>query len=129
MSTKRPIGVTILAILAALAAIAAIIHTLQMLHLWPISFGPVRFFTFNLIGAILWGILAAIYIWLVRKLWNVEPEAWMFLVILSSLNLVLDLISILGQSSFQAMLPSLVINGIILVYCLLPGTRKAFAEA
>ena len=128
MERKRPIGVTILAILAGLAAAVAIIHTLQMLHLWPISFGPVRFFTFSLIGAILWGILAAIYIWLVRRLWNVDPQAWMFLVILSILNLALGLISILGQSSFQAMLPSLVANGIILIYCLLPGTRDAFGQ-
>jgi peptidoglycan/LPS O-acetylase OafA/YrhL len=128
MSKKRPLGVTILAVLAALAAVAAIIHTLQMLHLWPISFGPVRFFTFSLIGAILWGILAAIYVWLVRRLWSVDPQAWMFLVILSVLNLVLDLVSILGQSSVQAMLPSLLVNGIILIYCLLPGTREAFGQ-
>lgn len=126
MSGKRPIGVTILAVLAALGAIMAIIHTLQMLHLWPINFGPARFFTFNLIGAILWGILAAIYIWLVRRLWNLDSQAWMFMVMLSILNLALDLISILGQSSFQAMLPSIVINGIILIYCLLPGTRQVF---
>jgi hypothetical protein len=125
---KRPIGVTILAVLAALGAIMAVIHTLQMLHLWPIYLGPARFFTFSLIGAILWGVLAAIYIWLVRRLWSLDPQAWMFMVILSVLNLALDLISILGQSSFQAMLPSIVINGIILIYCLLPGTRKAFVQ-
>jgi hypothetical protein len=126
MPKKRPVGVTILAVLAALGAIVAIIHTLQMLGLWPISFGPVRFFTFSLIGAILWGILAAIYIWLVRALWNVDERGWYFLVILSILNLALAFVSILGQSSFQAMLPSIVINGLILIYCLLPGTRQAF---
>ena len=59
MEKKRPFGVTLLAILAAVAAIVAIIHTLQMLHLWPIWVGPVRFFTFDLLGAILWGILAS----------------------------------------------------------------------
>ena len=69
MPKKRPVGVTILAVLAALAAIAAVIHMLQMLHLFPINLGPVRFFTFNLIGAIMWFILAAIYIWVVRGLW------------------------------------------------------------
>jgi len=126
MSKKRPIGVTILAILAALAAIAAIIHTLQMLHLLPVFLGPVSFFTFSFIGAIMWGILAAIYIWLVRGLWNVESQAWLFMLILSCMNLFLAFLSILGQSSFQAMLPTILLNGIILIYCLLPGTKQAF---
>ena len=126
MSKKRPIGVTILAILAALAAIAAIIHTLQMLHLLPVFLGPVSFFTFSFIGAIMWGIMAAIYIWLVRGLWNVESQAWLFMVILSCMNLFLAFLSILGQSSFQAMLPTILLNGIILIYCLLPGTKQAF---
>jgi hypothetical protein len=126
MSKKRPVGVTILAILAALAAIAAIIHTLQMLHLLPILLGPVRYFSFRLIGAIQWGIMAALYIWLARLLWNVEPKARLYTIILSCLNLFLAFLSILGQSSFQAMLPAILLNGIILIYCLLPGTKQAF---
>ena len=126
MTKKRPNGVTILAIFAALAAIAAIIHTLQMLHLLPVFLGPVSFFTFSFIGAIMWGIMAAIYIWLVRGLWNVESQAWLFMVILSCMNLFLAFLSILGQSSFQAMLPTILLNGIILIYCLLPGTKQAF---
>jgi hypothetical protein len=89
----------------------------------------VRFFTFDLIGAILWGILAAIYIWLIRRLWNVDPQAWLFLVILSALNLGLAVFSILGQSSIQGMLPSILLNGAILICCLLPGTRDAFGAA
>ena len=68
MEKKRPFGVTLLAILAAVAAIVAIIHTLQMLHLWPIWVGPVQFFTFDLLGAILWGILALLcFVWLRRR--------------------------------------------------------------
>lgn len=126
MTKSRPVGVTILAFLAALGAIMAIIHTLQMLHLLPVFFGPVRFFTFDLLGAILWGMLAAIYIWLVRGLWNVEPQAWLFLVILSILNLALALVSIIGNSSLTAMAPAVLVNGLILIYCILPGTKNAF---
>mgnify|MGYP003573286980 CR=1 FL=1 len=127
MEKNRPIGVTILAILAAVAAVVAIIHTLQMLHLWPISLGPVRFFTFSLIGAILWGITAAIWIWLVRGLWNVDPSAWIFIVIVTILNLALALVSVFGGSAWD-MAPTIVINGIILIYALLPGTKKAFGQ-
>ena len=125
---SRPIGITILAILAAVAAILAVIRTLQMLHLWPIWFAPVRFFTFDLLGAILWGILALIWIWVLRGLWNLDPQAWMFVVILSALNLILALISIIGQSSFEAELPTIILNGIILIYCQTTGVKSAFGQ-
>ena len=128
MTKHRPIGVTILAVLVGIAAVLAVIHTLQMLHLWPIGgwTGPVRFFTFDLFGAIMWGIMAAIYIWLVRNLWNVDPQAWLFVVVLAALNLILAFLSVLGQSSLEAMLPAILINGIILIYCLTPGVKNAF---
>lgn len=130
MTTKsRPIGITIIAILAGLAAVMAIIHTLQMLHLFPVFLGPVAFFTFDLLGAIMWGIMALIWIWAVRMLWNVDPQGWLFVVLLASLNLILAVVSILGDSSWQAMLPDLVINGAVLLYCLLPGTKAAFGTA
>ncbi len=130
MSKSRPFGVTILAILAGIAAFFAVLHTIQMLHLFPISgpLGVFSFFTFDLLGALLWGLMAAIYIWLVRMLWNLDPQGWLFLVIIAIFNLILALVSILGRSSFQAMLPSILINGVILIYCLLPGTKEAFGQ-
>jgi len=128
MSKSRPIGITILAILAALAAILAIIRTLQMLHLWPIWFGPVRFFTFDLLGAILWAIMVLIWIWVVRGLWNLDPEIWLFVVVLSVLNLILAVVSIIGRSSFQAELPTIILNAIILIYCNTSGVKQAFGQ-
>ncbi len=128
MTRERPFGVTVLAVLAAIAAIIAVIHTLQMLHLFPIRgpFGVFAFFTFDLLGAILWGILALIYIWVVNKLWNLDPQGWLFVAVLSALNLILAVISIFGQSTWQAMLPSILVNGLILIYTQLPGTKEAF---
>jgi predicted flap endonuclease-1-like 5' DNA nuclease len=131
MTKKRPFGVTILAVLAAVGAIVAIIHTLQMLHLFPISgpLGVFKFFTFDFFGAILWGVLALIYIWVVRMLWNLDPQGWLFVSALSALNLILAVISIIGQSTFQAMLPAIVVNGLILIYSQLSGTKEAFGVA
>ena len=128
MTKKRPFVVTVLALLAGLAAIIAVVHTLQMLHLFPIRgpFGEANFFAFNLWGALMWGLLALIYIWLVRMLWNLNSGAWVFLVVLTSLNLILGVLSIFGNSSWQAMAPGLLLNGLILIYCLLPNTKNAF---
>jgi|GEM_PF-318677 len=128
MTKKRPFGVTVLAVLAAIAAIIAVFHTLQMLHLFPIRgpFGVFAFFTFDLLGAILWGVLALIYIWVVSKLWNLDPQGWLFVAALAAINLILAVISVFGQSTWQAMLPSILVNGLILVYVLLPGTKEAF---
>ena len=126
MTNKRPFGVTLLAILAGIAALFAVIHTLQMLHLLPHFLGPVTFWSFDLLGALMWGLLAAIYIWLVKMLWSVNPQAWLFMVVLSTLNLILAFVSILGQSTWQAVAPTILINGLILIYCLLPGTKAAF---
>lgn len=126
MTKNRPFGVTLLAFLAGLAAAVAIFHTLQFLRILPFNFGVLRFYQFNLLGAILWGLMALIYIWLVRMLWNVNPQAWLFMVVLSTLNLILDLITWLGETSWVALLPSVLVNGVILIYCLLPGVRKSF---
>ncbi len=126
---KRPFGVTLLAVLAGIAALLAVIHTLQMLHILPVNLlggMEMKFWTFDVIGALMWGLLAAIYIWLVKMLWNVDPQGWLFMVILSTLNLILAFVSLLGQSSWQLLAPTILINGLILIYCLLPGTKAAF---
>ena len=123
---KRPFGVTLLAIFALIAAAVAAWHTLQMLHLAPVIFGPVKFFTFDLLGALLWAIMVLIYVWVFRMLWNLDPQGWLFITVLSVLNLILAFVSILGATTFNEMLPSILINGIILIYALLPGTKAAF---
>ena len=123
---SRPIGVTILAVLAALAAISAIVNTLQMLGFLRPGGWILDFFGISILGAIMWGLLAAIYIWLVKMLWNVDPRGWLFLVLLSALNLIMAVVSILGKSTWQAMMPAIVLNGLVLIYCLLPGTKAAF---
>ena len=126
---KRPFGITLLAIFSLVAAVVAIWHTLQMLHLAPVVFGPlghVKFFQFDPLGAIMWGIMVLIYLWVFRMLWNVDPQGWLFVTILSALNLILALLSIIGDTSFAEMAPAIVINGVILIYALLPRTKAAF---
>lgn len=128
MARKRPFGVTLLALLAGIAAVVAFIHTLQMLHLFPISgpFGEAHFFTFDALGALLWGVMAAIYVWVFRMLWNLNAQGWLFIVVVAVLNLIMVALSILGNSTWQSMMPALLINGLVLIYGMLPGTKAAF---
>ncbi len=124
----RPFGVTLLAIFAYIAGIVAIFHTLQMLHLLPIKgpFGMGYFFGFSFIGAIMWGIMVLIYFWVGKMLWNLNEQGWLFVVVLATLNLILAFVTILGKTPFSAMLPAILINGIVLIYALLPGVKGAF---
>lgn len=128
MTRKRPFVITLLALMAGIAAIVAIIHTLQMLHLFPISgpFGEAHFFTFDALGALLWGMMAAIYLWVFRMLWNLDPQGWLFIVVIAMFNLILAVLSIFGDSTWQSMMPAFLINGLVLIYAMLPGTKAAF---
>jgi hypothetical protein len=126
MARNRPFVITLLAIFALLGAAQAFFVTLQMLHILPMSIGELHFWTFDFWGALMWGILFLIYLWVFRMLWNVDPQGWLFLVIISGLNLILAFLYILGGSSWEALSAAIIINGLILIYCLLPGTKKAF---
>jgi hypothetical protein len=130
MNRKRPLGVTMLAILAGFAGVVAAYHTLQYLHILPFWFGSSSFgfYGFDLWGALLWGVLTVIYAWVVSMLWTLNPSGWLFVVVIAAVNLVLAVLSIIGNSTFQAMLPAILVNGIVLIYCLLPGTKEAFGQ-
>ena len=129
VTRHRPIGTTVLAVLAAVAALMALWHTLQYLHLLPFALGPLQFYGFDLLGALLWGLTAAVWVWAARNLWNVQPQGLLFATWLSGLNLILAGLAILGASDFQALLPAILLNAVILIYCLSPGVRRAFGTA
>jgi hypothetical protein len=122
----RPIGVTILAVLAVLAAIFAGYRVLQFLGLFPFWFGPVPFRTFSLFAALMWGLLVWVYVWLVKMLWEVNPQGWLFLAVISVFNLILEFMTLVGGAVWQDVVVSFVINGLILIYVLLPSTKRAF---
>ena len=132
MAKSRPFGVTVLAILAIIGAIVAVYHTLQLLGIFPFTIsGPFgnesfEFYGVNWLGAIMWAIMVLIWIWVARMLWNLDPRGWVFVAALSALNLILAVLAIVGSSTWQSQAPAIVINGLILIYALLPGTKEAF---
>ena len=126
MTRSRPFGITLLALVAALAGVVAAYHTLQYLHILPFWLGSMAFWGFDLWGALAWGIATALYAWVVVMLWNVQPAGWLYLVLISAWNLLMVVLSVLGASSINAFWPAVIINGAILIYCLMPGTKRAF---
>jgi hypothetical protein len=129
MTRSRPFGVSALAVLALVAAVLAGIHTLQFLHLLPFFIGPVSFWGFDLLGAVLSGVIALIWLWAAKMLWEVDQQGWLFVTIVALLTLIFDVAAVIGGSALQAMLPAIIVSGLVLVYCLWPSTRDAFAPA
>jgi hypothetical protein len=131
MTKSRPIGVTLLALLAGVAAIVTIFHTLQWFGIFKVDVLWFSVRTFNLFYALMYGVLALIYIWLVRMLWNVDYQGWLFVVVLSTLNLILLVASLLFDSAiaFEDIALNVAVNALILIYGMLPGTREAFGPA
>ena len=123
---NRPIGVTILAILAIIAAVLAGIATLRFLGLLPL--GPMGFRGFNLWYALLYALLTYIWIWLAKMLWDVEEEAWLFLAVITVFNLTIDFIILVTGGEWVDVNISVIINALILIYVMLPGTRRAFGR-
>jgi hypothetical protein len=120
---KRPFGVTVLAILSGIMAFLSIVAALRFFGL---GVGP----GIDLAGAIwyafLWALMAWVYIWLTQMLWNVQPQAWLFLAVITVFNLVMDLLVIIGSGNWYDVQASFIINGLILIYVMLPGTKRAF---
>ena len=130
METKnRPIGVTVLAILAGIAAVLAVIHFLQAIGLLPYMIGPIAIRGFSLWNALMWALMIWVWVWLVKMLWAVDPQAWFFLAVISVFNLIFNFVLMLGSAEWSDVSLSTIVNIIILAYVILPGTRKAFGQS
>ena len=124
---KRPFGVTVLAILSGFMAALAIFATLRFVGLW---FGPTNLGNWFWY-ALMYGLLAWVYIWLTQMLWHLDPAAWLFLAVITVFNLVLNFLVLVGQpgASWYDVNVAILLNALILLYVMLPGTKKAFGMA
>jgi hypothetical protein len=126
---QRPFGVTLLAVLTGIAFILNAFVTLLFLGAMPAAlFGGTGFFGQALVGALLWGVMTFIWGWVTVGLWTLDPQAWLFVVILTIFDLILAGISVLGATTWQAVLPSVVLNAVILIYSLSSGVKEAFGQ-
>ncbi len=127
---KRPLGVYILIIVALVAALFSIYYTLVFLGVFNPFIGVFSAVDPYWFGAIMSGIMALIWISVTRWLWNLNPQGWLFVAALSALNLIVAVLSVLFNSdtSWDMIWPSLLLNGLILIYTQLPNTKAAFGR-
>lgn len=123
---SRPFGVTVLAILAGIAGVLAVIHAFQSLGIVPFLIGPFQVQSFNFWSFLMWALMAWVWIWLIKMLWEVDKQAWLFLAVITAFNLILDFTVMLGKGQWSDVSVSFIVNAIILIYCMLPGVKRAF---
>jgi len=114
---------------AGLAAVLAGIHALQALGIFPYMIGPFSVHAFNFWSFLMWALLVWVYVWLVQMLWRVDKQAWLFLAVITVFNLILDFVVMLGGAAWSDVSLSFILNAIILIYVMLPGTKRAFDTA
>ncbi|AAM05891.1 TPA: hypothetical protein HA338_00660 [Methanosarcina acetivorans] len=122
---ERPIGVTILALLAVLLAILNGIATLRFLGFFPFV-GPLDIRIFNLWYALLYGLLTYIWAWVAKMLWEVNPQGWIFMAVISIFSLCVDFVVLVTGGSWYDVNLSVIVSALILIYVMLPGVREAF---
>ena len=127
-TTKRPFGVTVLAVLAGVLAVIAAIHTLQSLAILPFFIGDFSFRAFSFFNAVIWGLMVWVYVWLIRMLWSMDRQAWLFLAVITVFNLILDFTLMLGASEWSDVSVSFIINALILIYVMLPSVSDQFKQ-
>jgi len=132
MEKDRPFAATLLAIIAALSGVVAVLDTLRYLGLLPFTipfFGiEVSFFGISFFGAILTGIVAAIWFWAASRLWNLDPQGWTFVMVIATVYIIFNVVALIGGAPLEALGLQLAVSILALILGLLPGTRAAFGQ-
>jgi hypothetical protein len=71
-------------------------------------------------------IVGVIYFVVAWWIWNLNPSGWLFVVVISIINLIFLFLAILGQTTFSAVIIQLLVNAAALILALLPSTKSAF---
>ena len=128
MVRARPIGVTVLAGLAGVALVLAVVHLFQAIGILPYFIGPVAIRDFSLWYSLMWLLMIYVWIWAIRALLDMDPSAWMFVLVVSGFSVIFDFFTIMGTPTATTDVSvSFLVGVAILGYTLLPSTKRAFA--
>lgn len=126
---NRPFSVTLLGLLAVIAGVAAVLDVLRLLGILPIAqVGEMAFFGSSILGAIFAGIVAVIWFWAALRIWNLDPQGWMFVVVIAIVYLIFDVIALIAGTPWPAISWSVILSALALILGLLPATRAAFGQ-
>ncbi|MCA9867935.1 MAG: hypothetical protein KC410_15735 [Anaerolineales bacterium] len=129
---SRTIWIWVLIIVAVLIALSDLLDAARYMGWLPIAaLGDLDFAlpSASWLGALMSLLLAGIWFWVARKLYDLDPQGWLFVVSIAVINLIFLLMALLGNSTFSAILPGVVLNVIALVIGMLPSTKAAFGQA
>lgn len=134
MSTTKParertFWIWILIAIAVFAGINALLDAARYMGWLPIAtLGDLSFALPSAawLGAILAAVVGVIWLVVAMQLYNLNPQGWLFVVVMAVLTLILAVLGWIGSQTFQAVLPSLVLGGLGLIIGLLPSTKAAF---
>jgi len=124
---KRPFGVTILVIAAAVAAVLNAFITLRFLGLFPFL-GVLDIRIFNLWYALMYGLMTYIWVWVAKMLWDLEEAGWLFVSVITLFNLIMNFVILVTGGDWYDVNVSVILNALILIYAMLPGTKRAFSR-
>ncbi len=131
MTHERNWATWVLAGLAVIAGILALLDAMRYLGWLPIaSLGNLNFFvpSANWIGALLSAAVGVIWFVVAGWIYNLNPQGWIFVVVIAIFNLILLLLAWIGGSSWTAISLEVIVNVIALILALLPSTRAAFGQ-
>lgn len=125
---KRTGAMVILAVIAVVAGIVALFDTVRYLEF---LFSPLNFLGTPLLGAILSGLVALIWFWSASRIWNGDPQGWLFMVSIAAIYLIMDVIALIAsdlpfEQTFELLMPSIFISALALILGLLPSTKREF---
>ena len=123
---KRTGAMVILAVVAVVAGIAALVDTIRYLEF---AFSPLSFLGAPWLGAILSGLVALIWFWAAARIWNGDPQGWLFMVSIAAIYLIFDVIAIIAGTPIEWLFPSIFMSGLALILGLLPSTKREFGTA
>jgi len=130
---KRNWAVYILFFMALIAAILAFVDAGRYMGWIPVNatipgLGEISFMNPNAswIAALMSAFLGLIWLLVATWLWTLNPSGWMFVIVISVINLIFLALAVLGRTTFTQVLPAVAVNGLAFILALLPGTREAF---
>jgi hypothetical protein len=125
---QRPLAVTLLGIVALVAGVIVLLEALLFFGIAMFGILQLNFFGVAWLGGILSLIVALIWLSTSRQLFTLDPRGWTFVVVISILTLIINVIGLLGGNSFSSLWWSFIAPVLALVLSFLPGTRAAFGQ-